>query len=283
MSIRRKNEYRNPSDLKRHSHHVRIHPASKITLLAKCIRDIGITIPIIIDELGFVLAGWAIVLAALQNKVKKIPVVIVAGLSEARKRAYLLFDNKIAERSTYDWPALADELKDLAELLATEGLDFDLTGFNAAGFDTFAANFLDPSDEPDETPPPPGQKAVTRPGDIWIFNNRNRLLCDDCRNADYQRLMRGEIAAMCFNDMPFNISVSSIVGRGRTKHRNFAMAAGEMSPEEFTSFLAETLARATEHLSDGALSYIFMDWRHQREILNAGERVFGSDPIALVV
>lgn len=88
MSIRRKNEYRNPSDLKRHPHHVRIHPANKIALLAKCIREIGITVPIIIDELGFVLAGWAIVLAALQNQVKKIPVVVVAGLSEARKRAY---------------------------------------------------------------------------------------------------------------------------------------------------------------------------------------------------
>lgn len=283
MSIRRKNEYRNPSDLKRHPHHVRIHPANKIALLAKCIREVGITVPIIIDELGFVLAGWAIVLAALQNKAKKIPVVVVAGLSEARKRAYLLFDNKIAERSTYDWPALADELKDLAELLATEGLDFDLTGFNAAEFDALAANFLDPSDEPGETPPPPGQKAVTRQGDIWIFNNRHRLLCDDCRNADHQRLMRGGFAAMCLFDPPYNVSVSSVVGRGRTKHRNFAMAAGEMSPEEFTSFLSETLARATEHLSDGALNYTFMDWRHQREILNAGERVFKSDPIALVV
>jgi DNA modification methylase len=162
-------------------------------------------------------------------------------------------------------------------------LDFDLTGFNAAEFDALAATFLDPPDEPDETPPRLGQNAVTRQGDIWIFNNRHRLLCDDCRTANYQRLMSGEIAAMCFNDPPFNINVSGIVGRGRIKHRNFAMAAGEMPPEEFTSFLVETLARATEHLSDGALSYIFMDWRHQREILDAGERVFDSNPIALAV
>jgi DNA modification methylase len=283
MPAKRKNAYRNPADLKRHPHHVRIHPANKIALLAKCIREIGITIPIIIDEFSFVLAGWAIVLAAIQNGAKKIPVVVLAGLSEAKKRSYLLFDNKISEHSTYDWPALADELKDLSKLLSAEGLDFDLTAYiNAAEIDALA-NFLDQSNEPDETLPTPGREAVTRKGDIWVFNNRHRLLCDDCRTADYKRLTLGLAAAMCFSDPPYNLHIPSLVGRGRTKHRNFAMASGEMSSSEFTSFLVEAHSPAGLCLADGTLCYICMDWRHQREILDAGEHVFNSAPLALVV
>ncbi|MEO6947418.1 MAG: DNA methyltransferase [Nitrobacter sp.] len=282
MPASRKNDYRNPSDLKRHPNHTRIHPAKKIALLARCIHEIGITVPVVVDENGFVLAGWAIVLAALQNGAEKVPVVVLSGLSETRKRAYLLFDNKISEHSTYDWPALADELKNLNELLSVEGLDLDLTGFNAAEIDALA-NFLDQSDEPDETLPPHGQEAVTRQGDIWIFNKKHRLLCGDARTADYKQLMLSSVAAMCLDDVPFNLSVPGIVGRGRIKHRNFAMASGEMSRDEFTSFLTETLGRASEYIADGSLCYIFMDWRHQREILDAGWNVFKSDPIALVV
>jgi DNA modification methylase len=282
MRIQRTDEVRDPADLKRHPRHVRVHPAKKIELLAKCIREVGVTIPIVVDELGFVLAGWAIVLAAILSGIKQVPIVVVTGLSEARKRAYLLFDNKIAEHSSYDWPALADELRELGQLLSAEELDFDLTGFNAAEFDALAS-FVDQSDEPDESLPAPDQKAVTRKGDIWVFNGKHRLLCDDCRTAHYGRLMLGRAAAMYFSDPPYNCNVASIVGRGRTKHRNFAMAAGEMSAAEFTSFLIDVFRQAVQHLADGSLVYIFMDWRHQREILDAGEQVFKGGLVTLVV
>jgi hypothetical protein len=61
------------------------------------------------------------------------------------------------------------------------------------------------------------------------------------------------------------------------------MASGEMSPAEFTSFLEETLGPAAAHAVDGGLCYLCIDWRHQREILDAGTAVFGGDPKALVV
>ena len=283
MRVKRKNEYRSPRDLKRHPNHVRVHPAKKIALLAKCIADIGPTIPIVVDEHGFVLAGWAVVLAAIQLGLKKMPVVVLTGLSEARKRAYLLFDNKISEHSTYDWPALADELKGLSELLAADGLDFELTGFNAAEFDALAARILDQSSEPDETVPPVGKQAVTQIGDIWIFNNKHRLLCGDSRIADYAQLMRGGVAAMCFSDPPYNLKIPDLVGRGRTKHGNFAMASGEMSSAEFSSFLMDGHNSAVQNLADGCLCYICMDWRHESEILAAGSKLFNDAPLALVV
>jgi len=115
MSRKRKNEFRSPSDLKPHPLHVvRVHPAKKVELLAKGISEFGFTVPVILDENDVILAGYAKALAAQKLGIQKIPVVVLTGLSEARKRAYVLFDNKISEHSTYDWPALADELKDLA-------------------------------------------------------------------------------------------------------------------------------------------------------------------------
>jgi DNA modification methylase len=283
MRVKRKDENRDPRSLKRHPNHVRIHPAKKITLLAKWLDDIGPTIPIVIDEHAFVLAGWALVLAAIQLGIKKMPVVVLTGLSETRKRAYLLFDNKIAEHSTYDWPALADELKGLNELLAADGLDFELTGFNAAEFDALTARILDQSDEPEDVVPPVGERAVTRPGDIWIFTGKHRLLCDDSRTANFARLMRNGVARMCISDPPFNLEIPALVGRGRTKHRNFAMASGEMSSAEFTSFLVDGHGQAVQNLADGSLCYICMDWRHESEILAAGAKLFDVPPVALVV
>ena len=104
--------------------------------------------------------------------------------------------------------------------------------------------------------PPLGERAVTRPGDIWIFDKKHRLLCDDSRTADYARLMRGDTAAMCFSDPPYNLKIPALVGRGRTKHHNFAMASGEMSNAEFTSFLVDGHAPVTPNLVDGSLIYM---------------------------
>jgi DNA modification methylase len=81
-------------------------------------------------------------------------------------------------------------------------------------------------------------------------------------------------AAMVFADPPFNVKIPQTVGRGHTKHRNFAMASGEMSPAEFTEFLVATFAPAADYSADGALHYICIDWRHYGELLNAGDQIY---------
>lgn len=47
-----------------------------------------------------------------------------------------------------------------------------------------------------------------------------------------------------------------------------------MSASEFTAFLTETLGHAARVAKDGAIAYVCMDWRHMREMLDAGEAVF---------
>src|SRR5436190_10684283 len=58
----------------------------------------------------------------------------------------------------------------------------------------------------------------------------------------------------------------NVSGLGKVRHEEFAMASGEMSEAEFTAFLSTFLGRAKAHSRDGAILFVFMDWRHQFEL-----------------
>ena len=86
--------------------------------------------------------------------------------------------------------------------------------------------------------------------------------------------MGGAVAAMAFLDPPYNVRVSGIVGRGRVKHDEFAMASGELSRADFVSFLQTSLAAAAGASTNGAVHFVCMDWRHVGELLEAGDKVY---------
>jgi DNA modification methylase len=80
---------------------------------------------------------------------------------------------------------------------------------------------------------------------------------------------------MTFTDPPYNVKISGHVGgRGRTKHREFGVASGELSAPQFTDFLTQTLGLCAAHSIDGSIHYVCMDWRHLKEVLAAGEDVY---------
>jgi DNA modification methylase len=89
-------------------------------------------------------------------------------------------------------------------------------------------------------------------------------------------LMGRDRAAMVFADPPYNVRVCPIVGRGKIKHREFAFAAGEMSPDEFTKFLESSLSLAAQYSRAGSIHYVCMDWRHLGEALAAGKGVYSE-------
>ena len=105
-----------------------------------------------------------------------------------------------------------------------------------------------------------------------------RIGCSvDARDpGNLNRLLGGELAAMAFLDPPYNVKVRSVVGRGHTKHREFAMASGEMSQREYVGFLVEALGNVARHSRAGSLHYVCMDWSHLRELSEAGERTYDA-------
>ena len=83
--------------------------------------------------------------------------------------------------------------------------------------------------------------------------------------------MAGRTAQMVITDPPYNLRIDGhVCGLGRTKHDDFVMAAGEMTPEQFTAFLERTLSNLAAFSIDGSIHFVFMDWRHLPEILAAG-------------
>lgn len=252
--------------LRAHPSNARTHPNKQIRQLARSIEQFGFTIPIIVDENDIILAGHGRWFAAQQLGLPLVPVVVLSGLSEAERRAYLLADNKLAEKAGWDRATLAVELNSLAPLLVEAGLDIGLTGFEPAEIDILMGDLVDPEADPADEPPSLAREPVSRAGDLWQLG-RHRLLCGDARRqADFRKLMGNDLAGMVFADPPYNVRIKSVQGRGKIKHSDFAMASGEMSKAQFTRFLTDTLGLAAGHSVDGAIHYVCMDWRHLDEI-----------------
>jgi len=133
------------------------------------------------------------------------------------------------------------------------------------------------ADDPADKVPPAGGAAVSRHGDVWVLG-QHRLLCGDALSQEsYDDLLAGQRARMVFTDPPYNVPINGHVsGLGAHQHREFAMASGEMSSAQFTTFLQTSLGLAAGCLMKGGLSFVCMDWRHLAELLAATAKVGGE-------
>ena len=104
----------------------RTHSESQIKQIAASIREFGFTNPILIDEVGTVIAGHGRLLAAQFLNLDEVPTITLEGLTEAQRKAYVIADNNIALNSQWDDEKLSVELQRLTEL----DFDLDLLGFD---------------------------------------------------------------------------------------------------------------------------------------------------------
>jgi DNA modification methylase len=261
------------SDLKPPRRNARTHSKKQFHQIANSILRFGWTYPILTDENKRIIAGFGRFKAAEQLGLRNVPVIVMTGLNDAEKRALALADNKIAANAGWDRAVLAAELGALADLLPECDLNIEITGFEPAEIDTLMGELVDPEQDPADELPQISNEPVSRKGDLWQLC-RHRLLCGDAGEpADLRKLMGGESAAMVFTDPPYNVAISSVQGRGQIKHREF-VAGSRLSSSQFVRFLVGALSLAAKHSVNGAIHFVFMDWRHLREILAAGEEVY---------
>ncbi len=253
----------------------RTHSKKQIGQIAESIKRFGFCNPVLISKDNTIIAGHGRVQAAKQLGMTEVPIRMLSHLSRDEVRAYILADNKLAENAGWDRDILAIEMQGLIDL----DFDIELLGFSTTEIDFTIDGEQRSSSAVDEAldavEPIPLGPAVTRLGDLWQLGP-HRLLCADARSqADVARLCEGGTAAMLFTDPPYNVPIAGHVsGLGRMKHREFAVASGEMDETAFTIFLRDSLAAAANHLTDGAIAFVCMDWRHIGELLAAGRAVF---------
>ena len=104
----------------------RNHSEKQLIEIARSIQRFGFVNPVLVDPAGEIIAGHGRAAAADKLGMDKVPVIVLADLSEKEKRALRLADNRIAENSTWDHNLLQAELRSLQELeVDTEGLGWD--------------------------------------------------------------------------------------------------------------------------------------------------------------
>ena len=263
-----------PCQLVPYETNARTHSDRQIDKLARSIETFGFTNPVLTDGENGILAGHGRVIAAIKLGLKTVPTIPLAHLSPAQRRAYILADNRLAEDAGWDRDLLRLELGAL-ELDADE-IELTDTGFEIGEIDQILLED-EPTDAEDAVPEPEAGPAVTQPGDVWVFaGGDHKLICGNALEADDLAALMGEDRAqLLLTDPPYNVKVDGHVGGlGKVKHAEFAFASGEMDKADFTSFLTNALAGAAGHLVDGALAFVFMDWRHVEEMMAAGGSAF---------
>jgi DNA modification methylase len=264
------------TSLKPHPQNPRVHSDKQVQQIARSIETFGFNVPILVDGRQNVVAGHGRLLAARKLGWNTVPVIKLKHLSEAQYTAFLIADNRLTENSTWDERLLGEQLKVLSEL----ELDFDLEviGFETSEIDVLIDGLETASEpDPDDRLPAIESSAVSVPGDLWQLG-KHRVLCgNSLMSESYDRLMDGANADLVITDPPYNVAIDGHAsGLGKTRHREFAMAAGEMSAEEFTEFLRNVMVLSRQRSQPGSLAYYFMDWRHMRQILAAGLEVYGE-------
>lgn len=253
----------------------RIHSPRQLKALAKSIQSFGFNIPVVIDAHNLVVSGHARVEAAKSLRLQHIPVIHLSHLSPDQIKAFSIADNRLSEMSSWNDELLAVQLKELSLV----NLDFDLesTGFTIGEIDLRIEGLANSIDVDEEDLPLPTGPATTQLGDLWLLGD-HRLYCGNSQSLEsFDILMQKQLAGMVITDPPYNVKVQGHVGgKGKIKHREFGMASGEMSSNEFTQFLKTTFNLLTIHSIQGSVHTIFMDWRHLPEIIEAGQVAYSA-------
>ena len=170
--------YRKVGELVPYANNARTHSDVQIAQICASIREYGWTNPVLIDEKGTIIAGHGRVMAAQRLKMENVPCIVLEGLTEAQKKAYVLADNKMALNAGWDDEKLRLELENLREL----DFDLSLTGFEPDDIGNL------PKDV-DEVPEPP-KVAKSKRGDIYRLGE-HLLMCGDSTNEEDVRKLTG--------------------------------------------------------------------------------------------
>jgi DNA modification methylase len=181
----------------------RKHSEEQVDQIARSILEFGWTNPILVDPAGNVLAGHCRLLAALKLGMKVVPVIVLANLTAAQRRALVIADNQLAiTGSGWDEEMLRLELAALKE----EEFDLTLLGFDQNELDNLIT--LPAGDDADEVPPLPAN-PISRTDDLWLCGP-HRVLCADCTSAEsVAKLLGDRKPLLMVTDPPFGIELDT--------------------------------------------------------------------------
>lgn len=273
--------YKNLGEFKANPKNARTHSKEQVQEIAKSIATLGFNNPILIDENDMVIAGHGRLEAAKELGMKTIPTICLSHMSTEQVRAYIIADNKLAEKAGWDEEILKIELDFLMNLESDCGFDATITGFDIPEIDliinseSIEVTKSDSNKEDDFFDSAIIVPKRVQKGDLWKMGEHFAFCGDALEEISYQKLLGNDKAQMIFCDMPYNVKVQGNVTKQK-HHTEFAQASGEMNKSEFTNFLLKAMTLQARYSIEGSIHFQCMDWRHMSEMLEAGEGVYSE-------
>lgn len=180
----------------------RTHSDEQVAQIAASIQEFGFTSPVLVGEDNVLIAGHGRLLAARKLRLKDVPAMVIAGLTETQRRALVLADNRLALSAGWDHEMLATEIRALADA----DYDIALTGLTEDEITKFLAEGNEGQCDPDEEAPEPPAAPIAKMGDTWILG-KHRLRCGDSTNAtDVEALLQGVKPHLMVTDPPYGVN-----------------------------------------------------------------------------
>lgn len=241
----------------------------KTKQLTESVKKFGLVDPILVNSApkrkNVVIGGHFRLKVAKDLGIKTVPVVYINIPDLAKEKELNLRLNK----NLGDWDY---------ELLAK----FDQTLLNDIGFtseeldDIFDLDIEDPEifDLEKELKKLDIKKITVKKGDIYQLGN-SRLMCGDSTiEADFDKLMNGQLADMCMTDPPYILDYlnakrggKSTTGFGAKKNRRYLET--ESIPEDFTELWMDNVAK---HAKSDFSIICYENWKNLRTIWGEMEK-----------
>ena len=231
-----------------YARNARTHTDEQVAQIAASIKEWGFTTAVLVDEDGGIIAGHGRTLAAQRLKMTTVPVMVAAGWSDAKKRAYVIADNKLALNAGWDNELLALEFAELKDM----DFDLDLTGFTADEIAALMPEQIEPGLTDEDAVPEVPEVSITVKGDVWVLG-KHRLMCGDSTSIDAVEKLTGGggIIDMLLTDPPYNVAYE-----GGTKEK-LTIQNDSMGNDEFRQFLRDAFVTADSVMKAGAVFYIW--------------------------
>ena len=242
---------------------------------ANSISALGFNVPLLVGKDNVIIDGESRLEAAKLLGLSSVPCIRVDHLDETEQRLLRLAVNRLGEKGSWDIGELEAEFKEL--IIADAPIE--ISGFGSDEIDQIVIGGEN-APEVGDLAPPPGASAIAQVGDLFLLGP-HRLICGNATDpALVERLMQTDVARMVFTDEPFNVAIRGNVSGG--DHREFVMATGEMTDEQFLEFNRKWMDAVIPHLVDGGVLGTFIDWRGLT-IAHAAATALGLTPLNLVV
>lgn len=135
--------YKKISELKPYENNPRINEEA-VEYVKNSIKAFGFKVPIVIDKNNVIVAGHTRLKASLQLNLEKVPCIIADDLSEEQIKAFRLADNKVSEKSQWNFDKLDEELENILDI------DMSMFNFNINIDDVDLEDFFEDSDNKKE-------------------------------------------------------------------------------------------------------------------------------------